>query len=456
MKPQKKGGNPLGTLPVNHLLAKFAVPSIIAMLVGSLYNIVDQYFIGNSVGYLGNAATNVAFPLTPSCIAIALLFGIGGASAFNLAMGAGDKETAEHYMGNALFSLVAGGLLLMIFVQLNITKLIYFFGATPNIAPYSIAYISITSLGFPFLILTSGGCHLVRADGSPAFSMFCNLVGAIVNTILDYTFVFVLNWGIQGAALATIIGQIVSALMVIVYLAKFSKTVNLHIRHMIPKGRYIGRVASLGTAPCSNQLAMMVVQIALNNSLTYYGGQSAYGNDIPLACAGVISKVNMLFMSFVIGISQGSQPLISFNYGAKNFDRVKQTYRSALTVAGTIAVIAFIMFQVFPRNITSVFGDGSPEYYGFAIRYFRIFLFFTFLNFIQPLTSNAFTAIGKPVQGMFLSLTRQTIFLLPLILLLPLFMGIDGILFAGPIADFSAAVVSFVMIRKEFKKKEYH
>ncbi|MCQ2491602.1 MAG: MATE family efflux transporter [Lachnospiraceae bacterium] len=455
MKPQGKGGNPLGALPVNLLLAKFAIPSIIAMLVGSLYNIVDQYFIGNSVGYLGNAATNVAFPLTPSCIAIALLFGIGGASAFNLAMGAGDKETAEHYMGNALFSLVAGGLLLLIFVQLNITKLIYFFGATPNVAPYAISYISITSLGFPFLILTSGGCHLVRADGSPAFSMFCNLVGAIVNTILDYTFVFVLNWGIQGAALATIIGQIVSALMVIIYLAKFSRTVNLHIRHMIPKGHYIGRVASLGTAPCSNQLAMMVVQIALNNSLTYYGGQSVYGNDIPLACVGVISKVNMIFMSFVIGISQGSQPLISFNYGAKNFDRVKQTYRSALMVAGTIAVIAFIMFQVFPRNITSVFGDGSPEYYGFAIRYFRIFLFFTFLNFIQPLTSNAFTAIGKPVQGMFLSLTRQTIFLLPLILVLPLFMGIDGILFAGPIADFSAAVVSFVMIRIEFQKEQY-
>lgn len=455
MKPQNKDGNPLGIMPISRLLRKFAVPSIIAMLVGSLYNIVDQYFIGNSVGYLGNAATNVAFPLTTSCIAIALLFGIGGASAFNLAMGAGDKETAEHYMGSALFSLVAGGILLFILVQLNITRLIYMFGATKTVAPYAISYISITSFGFPFLILTSGGCHLVRADGSPGFSMICNLVGAVVNTILDYTFVFVLGKGIEGAALATIIGQIISAAMVIVYLAGFPKTVELHKRHLIPHGRYVGRVASLGTAPCSNQIAMMVVQITLNNSLTYYGGQSIYGNNIPLACAGVITKVNMLFMSFVIGISQGSQPLISFNYGAKNYHRVKETYKLALTVAGTIAVAAFLMFQIFPRNIISVFGDGSDAYFGFAIRYFRIFLFFTFVNFIQPLTSNAFTAIGKPVQGMFLSLTRQTIFLLPLILILPLFIGIDGILFAGPVADLSAAIVSIAMIAKEFSHDYY-
>ncbi len=455
MKPQNQGGNPLGVLPVNQLLLRFAVPSIIAMLVGSLYNIVDQYFIGNSVGYLGNAATNVAFPLTPTCIAIALLFGIGGASAFNLTLGAGDKEHAEYYMGNALFSLVFFGIILSIFVQLNMNFLIHFFGATPKVAPYAISYISITSLGFPFLILTSGGCHLVRADGSPRFSMFCNLIGAIVNTVLDYIFVFIFNMGIQGAALATIIGQIISALMVIIYLWKFSKTVSLKKHHLMPRGRYIGKIASLGAAPCSNQIAMTIVQIALNNSLTYYGGQSIYGNEIPLACAGVISKVNMLFMSFIIGISQGSQPIISFNYGAKKYDRVKQVYKTANTVGCVLAIVAFLMFQIFPRNIISVFGDGSPEYFGFAIRYFRIYLFFTFINFLQPLTSNAFTAIGKPVAGIFLSLTRQTIFLLPLILILPLFAGIDGILFAGPVADFSAAVVSLLMIMREFKREEY-
>lgn len=454
MKPQGKGQNPLGVLPVEKLLLKFAVPSIIAMLTSALYNIVDQFFIGNAIGELGNAATNVAFPLNISCTAIALLFGIGGASAFNLAKGEGDEESAVNYMGNALTGLFIGGILLALFAEISLGKMLVLFGTPASVMDYAATYIRITAFGFPMLILTIGGGHLIRADGSPNMSMVCNLTGAIINTVLDALFVFVFKWGIAGAALATVIGQYISAGIAINYLRN-CKTVTLSIKNLLPKKRYIGRVASLGGAPCSNQLAMMVVQIVMNKSLTYYGGMSQYGDATPLAVAGIISKVNMVFFSFIIGISQGLQPIMGFNYGAKQYPRVKKAYMTAVKAGAVLSVIAFALFQIFPRNIISIFGKGSAEYVEFAVSYFRIYLFFTFINFVQPLTSNCFTAIGKPKRGMFLSLTRQIIFLLPLIVALPLFMGIDGILFAGPIADGLAALVAFIMIYRELSQKHY-
>ena len=192
----------------------------------------------------------------------------------------------------------------------------------------------------------------------------------------------------------------------------------------------------------------------MNKSLTYYGQLSVYGESIPLACAGIITKVNMIYMSIVIGISQGLQPIVSFNYGAENYERVKKAYYLAIKYALIISVIAFAVFQIFPREIISLFGSGSEMYYQFAIEYFKIFLFFTFVNCLQPISSNFFTAIGKPKKGIFLSLTRQILFLLPLIIILPLFMGIDGIMYAGPTADFIAAAVSFVMTYFQFKQIE--
>jgi Na+-driven multidrug efflux pump len=214
-------------------------------------------------------------------------------------------------------------------------------------------------------------------------------------------------------------------------------------------------IAALGAAPCSNQLAMMVVQIVMNKSLKYYGARSVYGESIPIACVGIITKVNQVFMSFIIGISQGLQPIVSFNYGARQYDRVKKGYFQAVRVAFVMALAAFCMFQFLPRQIISIFGNGSEEYYRFAINYFRIYLFFTFANGIQPITSNFFTAIGKPTKGVFLSLTRQTLFLLPLLVIFPLIIGIDGIMYAGPVADFMAAVVTIVMITKELRREEY-
>lgn len=446
----KETNNPLGVQPVNRLISQFAIPSIISMLVGSLYNIVDQFFIGQRVGELGNAATNIAFPLSTSCLALALLIGIGGSSAFNLAMGSGHEKRAVNIMGNAVVLLAGSGLVLSIITLLFLKPLLLFFGSPKAVLPYAMEYTKITAFGFPFLLLSTGGGHLIRADGRPRITMLCNLVGAVLNTILDALFVFGLNLGMSGAALATIIGQIVSGALAIRYLMH-GKTVTIRRENLRVKWENVTRIASLGMAPCSNQVAMMVVQIIMNQSLKHYGSHSIYGENIPIACAGIITKVNMIFMSFVIGLSQGLQPIASFNYGAGKKGRVKEAYIKAISIGAVLAVIAFFMFQFFPRQIISIFGDGSELYYQFAIRYFHVFLFFTFVNFMQPITSNFFTAIGKPKVGSFLALTRQILFLLPLILLFPLFLGIDGIMYAGPVADCLAAVVCFIMVYRELR-----
>lgn len=447
MKPSE---NPLGSEPVSSLLRRFAIPSVIAMLVSALYNMVDQLFIGHSIGVLGNAETNVAFPLSMVCTSIGLLCGIGGAANFNLCMGRREPEHAKSYVGSAISMLAILGVILCVAVQLFLRPMMLLFGATPDVIDYACTYTRITSIGFPFLIVTIGGSNLIRADGSPKFSMLCNLVGAIVNTILDPLFIFVFHMGMAGAALATITGQILSFALVVFYLRGF-KTLPLSLSDLKPNMACWARIAALGATPAFNQVAMMVVQIVMNNTLTHYGSNSVYGSDIPLACAGIISKVNMLFFSFVIGISQGLQPIVSFNFGAQKYDRVKDAYKKAVFAATAISIVAFLCFQFFPRQIIGIFGSGSEEYLHFAERYFRIFLFFTFLNGIQPVSSNFFTSIGAPKKGIFLSLTRQIIFLLPLLLIFPYLFGIDGVMYTAPIADLAAASVSIVMVVREFK-----
>lgn len=455
MEKEKQTGqaNPLGELPIPKLLLKFTVPSIVAMLTTALYNMVDQFFIGNSVGELGNAATNIAFPLTTCCLSIALLFGIGGASAFNLAKGGGEED-AVNYMGNALMGAFSLGCILLLVTQIFLNPMLVSFGTPESVMEYAKPYVRITSVGFPMLILAAGGGHLIRADGSPNFSMLCNLTGAVVNTILDALFVFGFRWGMTGAAVATIIGQYISGIMAVCYLSH-CKTVTLTLKNLKIRKKYITKVMSLGAAPCSNQLAMMIVQLVMNKSLTYYGSISRFGEEIPLACAGIIAKVNQVYFSFVIGASQGMQPIASFNYGARKYERVKRVYLMSISFGFIVSLVAFFVFQIFPESIIGIFGRGSEEYVSFAVSYFRIFMFFTFVNFMQPVSSNYFTAIGKPKRGMLLSLTRQILFLLPLIVVLPVFMGIDGILYAGPIADGTAAAVSGIMIVRELGRAEY-
>jgi len=445
---QTEQGNPLGYEKLPVLLKSYAIPSIIAMLVSSLYNIVDQIFIGQGVGYLGNAATNVSYPLTTICLAIALLIGIGSASCFSLELGAGREEQAARTVGNAVSMMVFMGILYVVAVEWFLTPLLTVFGATQEIMPYAESYTRITAAGMPLLILTNGLSNLARADGSPKYSMICMVVGAVINTILDPIFIFVLHQGVAGAAIATVVGQLVSCLMALYYLKKF-RHVKLERRHFIPGFRVYGRIASLGMNGSLNQLALTFVQIVLNNSLTYYGARSVYGSEIPLASCGIVMKTNAILLAVIIGIAQGAQPIIGFNYGAKQYERVRGIYRLALTWNLTVSGIGFLLFQLFPRQIISVFGTGEPLYFEFAIRFLRIFLFMVTINGVQLQSSNFFAAIGKPVKGVILSLTRQVFFLVPLLLVLPFLFGIDGIMFAGPAADLAAFLVTMLLIRRE-------
>ena len=275
------------------------------------------------------------------------------------------------------------------------------------------------------------------------------VAAALVNLALNY--VLIRAMGMTGAALATIIGQMISFCISLRYMFHF-KTIRLTKDSFHVTGKHCRNIFMLGASACFNQIAMTVVQIVMNNTLAHYGAQSVYGGDIPLACSGIITKVNMIFMSFVIGISQGTQPVIGFNYGAKKYRRVSNTYLLALSAASVLSVIAFICFQVFPRQIISAFGNGSELYFQFSERYFRIYMFLTIINGIQPVTSNFFNSIGKSRLGVFMSLTRQILFLLPLIVIFPIFMGIAGVMYAGPIADGAAAVVCGYFTVRELKE----
>lgn len=444
--------NPLGYEPLPKLLRSFAVPSVIAMLVSSLYNIVDQIFIGQGVGYLGNAATNVAYPLTTICLAIALLIGIGSASRFSLSLGAGEPEQAARVVGNAIAMMAVLGILYALLVELFLHPLLLAFGATPDVIPYAIEYTRITALGMPLLIVTNAMSNLARADGSPKYSMTCMLVGAVINTILDPIFIFVFHQGVAGAALATVIGQFFSFLLAVRYAFRFQH-INLRREHLRLSLSESLQTASLGMSSSLNQVAITFVQIVINNSLTHYGASSIYGTDIPLAACGIVMKTNAILLAVVIGISQGSQPIIGFNYGAKQYDRVRGIYRLAIGCNLVVSLVGFLLFQFCPRQIISIFGSGNALYFEFAVRFMRIFLFMVLVNGVQMLSSNFFSAIGKPVKGLVLSMTRQVLFLIPLLLLLPILMGgIDGILFAGPVADTMAFLTTVCLVSREMKR----
>ena len=442
--------NPLGSEKISSLLKTFAIPSITATLVGTLYNIVDQVFIGQGVGYLGNAATNVSYPLSTICLAISLLIGIGSASRFSIYLGQNEPKHAATLVGNGIVLMVIAGILYLLLGEGFLSQLLWVFGATDEVMPFARQYAGITLLGMPFLILTNGISNLIRADGSPKYSMVCMVAGAIANTILDPIFIFAFQWGVFGAALATILGQILSFLLALRYLWHF-RTVTLTKDCFKIQVRDTFRTLYMGTSSCLNQIAITIVQIVLNHSLTYYGALSVYGQEIPLAACGIVMKTNAILLSIIVGISQGVQPIIGYNFGAKKYDRVKQAYLLAIRWNFVVSAVSFCLFQFFPGQIISIFGNGEPLYYEFAIRFMRTFLFMVLINGVQLLSSNFFTAIGKALKGLLLSLTRQVFFLIPLILILPLWFGISGVLLAGPIADFIAFVVSASLVHREFR-----
>ncbi|MDR1481386.1 MAG: MATE family efflux transporter [Synergistaceae bacterium] len=443
--------NPLGYAPISKLIVRFALPSIISLLVSAAYNITDQIFIGQVIGMLGNAATNVAFPLTILTTALAQLIGVGAAANFNISMGAKRRDRAEGIVGTGLTLISVCGLLLAAFVFLLKTPILLLCGATDNVLPYAEPYLGITAIGLPFFLFSQAASQLIRADGSPAYFMMSNLAGAVLNVLLDWLFMFPLGWGIQGAAAATVIGQIVSFMICARYFTRF-KAFKIKLETCRVRSSYVTDIARLGTSNFINHLIMMVVNIVMNNTLAYYGALAAYGSDIPLAVSGVIAKLNRILIAFTVGIAQGCQPILGFNMGAKKYDRVKGTYKKALVITLCVSVVAFLAFQLFPRRIVSVFGAGDELYFGFAERYVRIFMLMVCVYGVQPLSVNFFSGTGNARQGIMLSLSRQGFFLLPLLIILPMTFGLDGVLYAGPIADSLACALSLTMVFKSFKR----
>lgn len=453
MDPSKleRKENPLGYAPVMSLIRQFAVPAIISMLVNTIYNITDQIFIGHTVGMLGNAATNVAFPVVTLTTALSQLVGIGTAANFNLCMGAKQPNAAKQYVGTGLTLSVAVGLLLGMAVLLLKTPIVLLCGATDTVLPLAQAYLGVTALGIPFLLFSSTNNMLVRADGSPRYSMLCMVSGAIINVGLDALFLLVFGWGIRGAALATIIGQMISFGLCLRYFFHF-RAFRITRNMLGLRAAEVVNIAKLGLSNFLNQIVMMIVNIVLNNTLTYYGAMSIYGSDIPLAVSGVVAKLNGVMISFAVGLAQGCQPIFSFNMGAKKYGRLKETYKKAVSLALVLGFIAFAVFQLFPRQITSIFGTGSPLYFTFAEKYLRIYMMMVCINAVQPLTVNYFTAIGDVRKGIILSLSRQGLFLLPLLVLLPLAFGLNGVLYAGPIAEILAFILAVASIVMHFRR----
>ena len=443
------GGNPLGTKPVGKLLLQFAIPSIISTLVAALYNMVDQIFIGQRIGYLGNAATTVAFPLTYINGALTLLFSNGAAVNFNLNSGRGDKEEALTFAGNGLSLLTAEGLLLALAVGIFTPWMVNAFGSTEEVFPYALTYMRIIAVGLPFLAITSGGTLLVRSDGSPRYALWCSLSGVLLNFVLDWLFLFPLGMGIAGAAWATVIGQMVSAVLLVIYLFRF-KTGKLERRHFRVTWERTKRIAAIGAAASFNQAAMTVMNTVRNNTLRKYGALSVYGASEALAAAGVVYKVNHLFYSTIIGCGVGASPIMSFNYGAKKYSRVTEAYKLVLRYALIVGAVETAVFWLFPDQIMQLFGSGAEGYRDFAVRYMHEFMLMVIIAGVPTISMHVMTAVGKAKRGILISLSKQAALIL-LMLSLPRFLGIDGVLWAGPVADVLAAVMSLVVLRPEFR-----
>ena len=442
--------NPMGTQPIKKLLMQLAIPAMIANVVNALYNIVDQIFIGQGVGYLGNAATNIAFPITTICLALGLMTGVGAASNFNLELGRKEVEKARRIAGTAVVQLIVMGIAVCLIVQIFLASLMQLFGATDQIFDYAMEYSRITAYGIPFFLFSTGFNPLVRSDGRATFSMMAIIAGAVLNTVLDPIFIFVFQMGIAGAAWATVLSQMISALLLFAYIPKF-RSVKFKWEDFIPHMKQVEAIAALGLTSFIFQISALIVQIVSNNLLKTYGAMSIYGSEIPIAVGGIVAKVFVIFIALIIGMTQGVQPIVGYNYGAKYYERVRQTIFLALKIGFGLSFVTWAVFEIFPLQIIQLFGNGNDLYFEFGIRYMRYFMLFTLINGITILITTFFPAIGKAKTGAFLSLARQLLILLPMMLLMTYLFGVAGMMFATPVSDVISLVLCLFFFKRELQ-----
>lgn len=440
--------SPFATEPIGRLIVKFAVPSVIALLVNSLYNIVDQIFIGWGVGYLGNGATNIVFPITIIALALSMMIGNGGAAYLSLKLGEGETETAKKGVGNAVTLVTMVSLLLTVVFLVWLDPILDLFGATDVLRPYALEYGFIIGIGLPFMMISAAINSMIRADGSPKYAMLSMVVGAVINVILDPVFIFIFHMGVQGAAIATILGQVASFVISVAYMPRF-QSIRLKASAFRPGAGTCADICVFGLSSFITQFAITIVMALTNNLLAAYGAASVYGSEIPLTATGIVMKVNQIMIAILLGIATGAQPILGFNYGAKNYDRVKKAMEIALLASEVVSVLAFLLFQFAPMSLVSLFGSEEGLYNEFAVMAFRIFLLLCPLTGFQTVTAVYLQAVGKPVRSAILSLARQIIFFVPAALVLPTFLGVTGVLWTGPVADGLAFILSLALLLSE-------
>lgn len=440
--------SPFATEPIGRLIVKFAVPSVIALLVNSLYNIVDQIFIGWGVGYLGNGATNIVFPITIIALALSMMIGNGGAAYLSLKMGEGEVETAKKGVGNAVTLVTIVSILLAVIFLVWIDPILTLFGATDVLRPFALEYGFIIGAGLPFMMISAAINSMIRADGSPKYAMLSMVIGAIINVILDPVFIFVFQMGVKGAAIATIIGQVASFLVSVLYMPHF-KSVQLNKSSFAPCAKVSVNIVIFGLSSFITQFAITIVMALTNNLLAKYGAQSVYGAEIPLTATGIVMKVNQIMIAILLGIATGTQPIIGYNYGAKSYHRVKKALEISLIASEIVSVAAFLIFQFAPMSVVSLFGSEEGLYNEFAVKAFRIFLMLCPLTGFQTIAAVKMQAVGKPVKSAILSLARQIIFFVPTALILSIFLGVEGVLWTGPVADGLAFLLSLAFLLYE-------
>lgn len=445
------GENPLGVRPIKGLLFSFSIPAIISCLVNSVYNIVDQIFIGQGVGYLGNAATTIAFPLMTIIMAFATLIGSGGSAYAALRLGEGRKREALLTLNNLLVIAIGLGILLAATGLIFLKPILTLFGATETTMPYAIDYTSIVLMGVPFSVISIALSNMARSDGHPRMSMYGILIGAALNTVLDPIYIFVLDWGVKGAAIATITAQFVSTVVLCYY---FLRKGNMRFtrRYMKPVGRVWYKIFSLGISSGITSLVACIMQVVMNNSLVYYGNQTEITGDVALSAMGIVMKIAMILASVCIGFGIGAQPILGFNLGAKKYARVRHTYLLAVSIATGSILIGWAVCQLAPHLVLSLFGKENQTFTDFAVRCLRIYLGGIFCAGFQIVSTNYFQATGQPLKASLLSMLRQLILLIPLLLILPLFFGLNGLLYAGPCADIGSAVIVALFILPEMRK----
>ena len=447
----EKEENILGYEKIGKLIKKFSIPRIISLLVNSLYNIVDQIFIGWGVGYIGNGATNVVFPITMLCLAFALMFGDGSSAYLSLKLGEKNKKEASKGVLNGILISVIVAVLLCAIIIGFLPQILNLFGCTEALRNDAMGYGFFVALGLPFMMIGTTLNSIIRADGSPKYSMASMVTGAILNIILDPIFIFVFKMGVEGAAIATTISQFVTFAMNVAYLRRL-KTIEITKKDIRLKPSVVLKVSMLGISSFITQMSIVLVIAFENNLLGKYGAESEFGSEIPITVLGIVMKISQILNSIIIGIAVGAQPILGYNYGAQNYDRVRKALKYVLGLSLIVSTIAFLLFQLIPDKLILIFGSGNELYIEFACYAFRTYLMLCICNGIQIPAGIFFQAIGKGVKSAVISLSRQILFLIPAMVIFGATFGIHGILYAGPLADGLAFVVASVLLILQVRK----